>query len=42
MNTRGHVLFGLTSTFDCCWLERFDGQALAASDLPAWIAVSFF
>jgi hypothetical protein len=42
MNTRGHVLFGLTSTFDCCWLERASMGRLSASDLPAWIVVSFF
>jgi hypothetical protein len=42
MNTRGEVLFGLTCTFDCYRLGRRDEQVQSASDLPGWIALSFF
>jgi hypothetical protein len=42
MNTRGEVLFGLTCTFDLSRPCRRDDWVLWPSDLPAWIAVSFF
>jgi hypothetical protein len=42
MNTRGEVLFGLTCTFDRYRLGGRDARVLWPSDLPAWIALSFF
>jgi hypothetical protein len=41
MNIRGEALFSLTCVFDRYPLIRHDVRVPQASDLRAWIAVSF-